>query len=362
MPKDALPLPELSKDQKSYIDSNWDKQDLRTLCQNVWSNPALTLRDIESKAVKGYIALIGGNPNVAGPKDSSLSFEQQQYIQQNYKNSPPLEMARTLFGSKTLTLASRATMAVVKYCQLIDPSHVVDEEPVDGRYEPPRSIIHLTARVNEYAINPRGDGKPVYDSGKLSSADTRALQALMAYMRTPLFKVQADKYMRKRDRELFESEFIKLCWDKPDLLAEELNQYIAYSAETVKYMQIERTVQLLDERLNEALVSGDGNTVKMNEVELLNSVREKSNASMKQQASLLKTLIGDRAKRINDKVQANSSLLILVEMWKKEDDRRRIIALADKRNDSLAVEVERLSSIEALKAEIYGLNPNTIVR
>jgi hypothetical protein len=51
-----------------------------------------------------------------------------------------------------------------------------------------------------------------------------------------------------------------------------------------------------------------------------------------------------------------------VEAWKREEDRKRIIKLAEKHRDDLKKEVERLSSMDALKAELFGLDKDNIIR
>ncbi len=369
MPKVALPIPQLDENQKDFIRRNIHLE-LKTLVQQVFNNPVLTLRNVETKAVKNYIASLGKTTIIKGVEQKikriTLTEDHKTYIKNNFERCTTLEMARILSMESTekLSMPNNPWMiSILEFCRSLDPTYGKNEDTVVGDYIPPTSISVVMGMVNKYAINTRGDGRSLYDSIKTTPEERKCLQMLVGYMGSPLFVAHANKYVKQVDRDLFESEFIKLCWDKPDLLAEELTQYISLAAETVKYIQIERQVQMLDNRLNAVLTEGDDNKpLKMAEVELLNSVREKATASMKQQAALIQKLAGDRAKRLENKIEANSSLLKLVEMWKKEDDRKKIIALAQKRNEKIKEEVERLSSIDSLKAEIFGLDPNTIYR
>ena len=361
--KVAKPLPVLTEQQKDMIAINW-QMDIKELTRMVFSNPVLDGRSIECKAVKLHLASLGRVAipvPLAASKSFSLSEEQREYIQNNYASSTPLEMARLLFGDPNLLINSAENKMVLTYCRQLDPNYKKGEETVEGQFESPKNIKELIEKVNKYAINPKKDGKPIYDPDNLSSNDKKQLQGLLGYMKLTLFRTEGNKYMRKDDRELYESTFVSVCWDKPDLLSEEAIQYITFAAETVKYAQIERLIGLLDERLR-SMLETPGGKINMSEVELLNSVREKSNASMKQSSALLKSLIGERAKRLNDRIQSSASMHNLVEMWRKEDDRRRIIQMNErKQKAALKAEVERLSDMDALKSEIFGLSKEDIL-
>jgi len=293
--------------------------------------------------------------------DSVLTEDQKEYIRNNMGGSSPLEMAKVLFGNDNIMVGSPQCRMIVSYCREIDPSFRRGEEWVDGPYEPPSDMKQLVPKVNRYAVNPKKDGKPIYDYANLSNNDRKQLQGLLSYMKMVLYRIEGNKYIRRDDRELFESTFIAVCWDKPDLLSEEVIQYISFAAETVRRTQIERTIAQLDERMQSVLET-PGAKIQFNEVEFLNAVREKANASMKQSASLLKTLVGDRAKRLNDKIQASASLHNLVERWKHEEDRKKIIQMNErKQKAALKQEIERLSDMDSLKAEIFGLSKDDIL-
>lgn len=362
-PKDALPLPTLTEEQKAFIVQNW-KTDIRELTRQVFKNTTLDGRSVECKSVRKFLTSIG---KVVPPlTDSSgvpisLTDEQKNFIKNTYKTSSPIEMARILFGTLVKT-DSQECKAVYAFCKGLEPNYRRDDESVDGPYIVPQSLDEVVLKVNKFAINPRRDGKLIYDPKNLSSQEINQLTALFSYLRVPLYVVEANKYMRKMDRDLFESTFISVAWDKPDLLAEEVHQYIAWAAETVRYTQIDRDAQKLNERQN--IMLEDPNVpIRQAEVEMLNSMREKLNASMKQSAALLKTLVGDRSKRLNEKIQSNASLHNLVKAWKMKEDRDRIIKMSEKKQKAgLQKEVERLSDMDSLKAEIFGINKENILR
>lgn len=361
--KEALPLPVLTEAQKAFIIQNW-KMDVRDITRQVFQNTTLDGRSIESKAVKIFLTSIG---KTVPPLTNSngipieLTDDQKDFIKEAYKTSSPIEMTRVLFGS-TIGPTSQECRAVYTYCRTLEPNYRKDEEMVVGEYSPPETVPELIVKVNKYAINPRRDGKSIYDPKNLSAQDYKQLNSLFMYLRVPLYSIEANKYIRRLDRELFESTFISVSWDKPDLLAEEVHQYIAWAAETVRYTQIDRDAQKMNERIN-IMLEDPLAPIKMPEVEMLNTMREKMNVSMKQSAALLKTLVGNRADRLNERIQSNASLHNLVEAWKRQDERRKIIQMNErKQKAALKAEIERLTDMDSLKSEIFGLDKDDILK
>jgi hypothetical protein len=372
MPKDAIPVPVLTTDQKAYINEWWHKHDLRTLVQKVFNDPTLDLRSIQAKAVRQELALT--NRPVIEPQERKtpiykprevlqMTEEQKLYVSTNYLSATgPMEIARTIFNNPKLSPTSPEVRAVSVYIREIDPSYRKEEELCDGDWEPPVSISHVLGKVNRYATNPRADGKSIYSSSKLSAAEHKCLTKLQDSLNSPLFKAVMNGYRTKVDRELVESTFINHTWNKPDLLPEEVQQYIALADETTKQRQINRLLQHLDERLSEMLNDEDGQ-LKMTEVELLNSVREKANASAKQITSLIEALIGKRSQREKDRMSSNSSLHNLVQAWKDEEQRMKIIMMNEKRQKvALKDEIARLSDMDSLKAEIFGVSKEDLLK
>lgn len=367
MPKLARPPIVLTPEQLVLVEQNWHLN-VRELMRLVFNNPALTLRcDPEVKAVRQALANMGKHVNeVPTEKEadllSELTDEHREYIRNNVGNSSgPLEMARIVFDNPRLLPSSRQAQIVGLYCRQLDPTYRKDEELAeDIEYLPPKSTTQLIGRVNKYAVSVRGNGKALFDPGNMTPTQTQQLEWLMAYMRMPLFKAEADKFVKRIDRDVFESTFIQTCWDKPDLPSEHVIQFIQLSSLLVKYNQADRTAQKVDLRLNIALENDE--SLKMNDVETLNGLREKATVAMKQISALIKSLTGERARMTEEKRAGSASMHNLVSAWKAESDRQKIIQLAErKQKAALKVEVERFSNMDSLRAEIFGLNRDNIL-
>jgi hypothetical protein len=127
-------------------------------------------------------------------------------------------------------------------------------------------------------------------------------------------------------------------------------------AETVTITQIERTIQLLDNELEEALRGNDDKKkLSMTFVEIINGQREKLNQAKKTYASLNDKLVTARSKRIDDKHQQNATVLNLVEAVKNEEKRIQLLKIAEKQKMLEEGEVDELSSMDHVVALIAGI-------
>lgn len=358
----------LTEEQKKTVDNNWDKLDLKSLTQLVFNDNTLDGRCLQAKAVKAYLGeknlVVRTNSHNIKPDKVELSDEQRDYIQNNYQNvSGPIELAKILFNNSKITVGDKEARAVIAYCKEINPNYVKNDEPVDDiEYKVPTSVYQLINKVNKFVPNAKSEGQPTYNKDELTEQDKRELKSLLSYLNIPRFKIEADKYVKRVERELFESTFIAFCYNKSDLMAEEVHQYISLSSEIVLTYQVDKTVQKLDQRFQEKL-NDDNQKFFQAEVDAMKSVMDKLDKSKERQKKLIGELVDSRSSRLKNKIQSNSSLHNLVETWKKETERRKIMMMNEKRQKAeLTREVERLSDMDGLKAEIFGLNKDDILR
>ena len=175
------------------------------------------------------------------------------------------------------------------------------------------------------------------------------------------FVYQMNQYQTKIDRELFESSYIEFLYSKPDCVEEDIHNYISLCSEIVNMSSMERTIQLLNTRYYEILTGKSDEKLSVTLAETMDKMRAKQADSKKKYTDLMGILVEDRAKRTDTKI-GGATLYNMVALWKQEETRKKMIALAEKRSTELDEEVERLSSIDSLKAEIYGLDSVSISR
>lgn len=364
MPK-TRPYPVLTDEQKALIDTHW-QDDAGTLLKLVYPDQDyLTLRDVEWKAIRAYLATSGRDPEVSAGLHravNELTDEQREFIAASYRDaSGALELARTLFKDPKLTTGATEVRLVSAYIRKIDPKYRKEDELVDDiDYQPPKNLLQLVGRLNRYGIGIRIDGKSL-SLDALSAQEAKQLEALLRYMRRPAFKVEADCFTKRVDREVFEEFFMSMCWDKPDLTPEYVVQYIQLASITVRRNQADRTARKLTERFEESLEDPTKKLSK-SEVDALKNTADKTAEMLKQMNALIKTLSGDRAKMVSERIAGAASMHPLVQAWKTKEGRERQLALAKKYNEELKAEVGRLAGMDALKAEIWGLDPTTITK
>ncbi len=94
----------------------------------------------------------------------------------------------------------------------------------------------------------------------------------------------------------------------------------------------------------------------MSLVEVIGKIETEYNQSVNRQQKLLGDLKEKRSDRLSKQVKENASILNLVQMWKEEESRKKMIHLAELRKEVIKEEVERLSSMDEIKCRIMGLS------
>ena len=76
-------------------------------------------------------------------------------------------------------------------------------------------------------------------------------EKLLFYLKSPRFVHFINQYSTIADRDLFESEFVRTVWDKPDLTNDELNLYITVCTNYVRQKHIQQRIDRLNNMLND---------------------------------------------------------------------------------------------------------------
>lgn len=350
---------ELTEGDKIFIKKNWDKIPLIEITRTVSGNPNADGRTTIGKAINKYIVELGGEPITT--KYSKIALEltkdQESFIESNYKNSKPLEMARLLFPDKKgLTNLNKETVLVQQYVKKIDPEAVDEKDELSvSAYRAPQSIKTLMPKVTKYITRfSVGDVKPP-DIENLTEQERKQLNALLSYINTYRFISQINRYKIESDREIFESSFIRYTYDKPDLMEEDIDQYIVVCDEIVAQGGIQATIELLNAQIQEALESeGGASTIKQNVVELINAQREKLNVSRKRVDDIVNKLVSSRATRLKNRQVENASILNLVEAWKEEKERLKIIEVAERQKERESEEIDKISTMDDVMILVAG--------
>jgi hypothetical protein len=167
-----------------------------------------------------------------------------------------------------------------------------------------------------------------------------------------------NNYTSKEDRNLFEEEFTRLTWDKPDLTADEINLYMNVCKEIINLEVISKHLNKLNDLFDSAEEQNDM-SVKLAEI-----IKAKSGEYHQCEGrieTLTKKLQGDRSERMKNKQRENASVLSLVQMFQDEEERKNMIRIAEMQKQLVKQEAERLEGMSAFKARVLGISQEDVI-
>lgn len=360
----------LNEEQQLAILEEWNKHKdgaphLKDLIELVFGEIPEEKRDgrsIYGRAVKKFLAEKSLEAKVSHkyyPKEKiELTEDQKEFISNNCSAMKPMDMARFIFDDNKISALDLRYKVVAEFINAIPNqvkySEANEEVAVEGGYAPPKSESRAIVRVNKYVYNG-------IDKEKITAKLKRNLSTLIAYMHTFRFLHQISTYSIETDRELFESSFVRYTWDKSDLSQEEVDQYIVLAAEVVIASNIQRRVERLQQLLDQNAEDTEGRRMAMSLVEAINTAQTEYNQCVNRQTKLLNELKEKRSQRISKVLQESASILNLVELWKDEESRNKMIKIAEIRKKNISSEIERLSSMEDIKSRIMGISEEEVL-
>jgi hypothetical protein len=375
----------LTKEQEDMVRSAFADgatPNLSDLTRLVFNDNSIDGRSKEGRAIKEYISEFQiGKVRVNVIKKMEpyvLSEQQKEKIREEYKKDgfTTLIFTRRLLNDQTISALHLEHRAVSEYVKSLHDQddkkslrisdsgefETINYEPSSNfrrgetpteQYRPPATMVQVIARINKYL-------NYGWKEENLKRAQIKCVESLFSYLKIFRFLYQINNYSRQEDRELFEDAFIRYTHDKDDLTQEELDQFITLSNEVVIAADIQRRIEYLRMSLDDMASESDGRKISMSLNEAINNAQTEYNQCISRQDKLYKSLTVNRSKRIEEKRNENASILNLVYAWKQEENRERMIALAERQREALKEEVEKLSSVDEFKAIIRGIDPKEI--
>jgi len=234
---------------------------------------------------------------------------------------------------------------------------VAESDDLDrGDYKPPQSDEAVINKIN------RCDPSANYSKSKtaLDSHQRKCVRILRENLGNLRFQIAINSYRKALERRLFETEFIRQTYDKPDLIADDINACIDLSAEYVRDMQIQEMINLLDDRMK-ATLDGDQNASMTFTEDLKGKVAERKacKANIKSLQDQINKL---RSKRQDENKQFNQSLAKFVMMCSDQNYREKLLnaerAYKDKK---LQGEIQTLSEMSETDGEVHGISVSEIL-
>jgi hypothetical protein len=355
----------LTHEQELKLLEEWNNRpnnppSLSELVRLAFNRDDLDGRSKEGKAVKQFLASRQIKPRKSHEYEAKglieLNNEQKEYVSNNCHTMTGLEISKILFKNDHLTNLSQETRSVLEYMKNIPTNikfnNTENEEAASGYYKPPRSEETMIAKINKYVL----DG---IDKNKITHAQKREINAVIGYMNTHRFIHQINLYDNEKDRELFESSFIRYTYNKSDLTQEEVDQYIVLCTEVLISSNIQQTISILQNQIDLAIQ--DDGKIPMAIVEASNTARKEYNDCVNRQQKLNNDLKVKRSERLSKQVKETASIINLIQMWKEEESRQKLIKMAEMRKQSIEKEIDRLSTMDEVKCKILGISRDEIL-
>jgi len=284
-----------------------------------------------------------------------LSVEEQDFIKRHYTPDltkkevakiiwPEESKRRNFFESEKFVLMSEFINNEFEQINLRDDVLV-------EKYSPPRVLSSLVKKINKIVMKE-------FDAEKLSMQDKKCLERLLTYLAAPRFIQVINSYATREARDLFESEYIRSSWDKPDLTADELNLYINVCMDYVNLREIEIQKQKLNQMFDETEGQND---LTMRLTEMLKTKAEEYNQCTNRIDKMLAKLNGERSKRIQNQHQRNASIISLVQLFQDEQERKLMIQMADMQKKVVYEEADKMEKMSEWKARVLGISKNDAI-
>lgn len=347
----------LTEEQKQYIKNNMSKiSNLNELTQKCFRDNDLDGRTKEGRSVREY--LIENNIDYKTtrrkPQDKiELSDSQKDFIiQQAEEGLSSLEIAKLIFPKKQVKPLSNEQRTVLAHINEINPDFVPSQDYASvNDYVAPKSSSRVLKKIND------ATGLAL-EENKLNRQNQICVKRLQINLSNSRFLKIINNYLNKQDRELFEQEFIRLSWDKPDLTADELNLYLNVCKEVINLEVVSALLNKLNDMFD---VNGEQTEVTLRLSDIIKTKSQEYHQCETRIENLTKKLQGDRAERMKKNQKDSASFLAIVQMFQEEEERKNMVHMAEMQKKLIKKEAERMEGMAEWKARILGISQDDAI-
>ena len=347
----------LSFEQEQFILNNYKLvKDLNVLTKKVFENENLDGRSIEGKLIRAF--LVRNKLEYKTTKHTKvdaveLTEANKHFIMQSAENGmSSFAIAELLFPDREVKKLGAEQRAVLEHIRTVNEDFVPSQESgLLTHYSPPKSYPRLIKKVFD------STGTQLEEL-KLARNQKNCLDKMAINLSNSRFIKIMNNYTSKDDRNLFEEEFIRLTWDKPDLSADELNLYMNVCKEIINLEVISKHLNKLNDLFEDAQ---DQNEMTVKLAEIIKAKSGEYHQCEGRIETLTKKLQGDRAERMKNRQRENASILSLVQMFQEEDERKNMIRIAEMQKELVSKEAERLEVMVSFKARVLGISKEDVI-
>lgn len=343
----------LTEEQKEKIKKAYRKStDLNEIVREVFDNPDIDGRSKEGRLVRSYMIEVGlkfKTKNRAKKESIELSASQKDFILQQAKEGmSSLGIAELLFPEKEVKPLSLEQRAVFAFISEINPDYIPSQDNNIGlsSYVAPKATSRILKKINDATGNE-------FEEEKLNRQLKICVDKLGINLNNSRFLKIVNNFTSRDDRDLFEQEFIRLTWDKPDLTSDEINLYMNVCKEIINLEVISKHLNKLNDLFDTA---SDQEEMTMRLAEIIKTKSSEYHQCETRIENLTKKLQGDRATRMQSKQKENASIIALVQYFQDEEERANMVKIAEMQKALVKEEAQRLEGMAEWKSRILGIS------
>ncbi len=348
---------ELNEEQTKFLLENSNKiQDLNLLTKKCFNNESLDGRSKQGRLVRSFLIENDIKFKTAfKKKKDKIKFSEEQgefILQQAEDGLSSLAIAKLLFPDKRVNPLSLEQRAVLNHIQEINPDFLPSQDSgALSSYIAPKASSRIVKKINDAT----GSN---FDDNKLNRQYQICVERLGVHLANSRFIKIMNNYLDKEDQSLFEQEFIRLTWDKPDLTADEINLYLNVCKEIINLEVVSKHLNKLNDMFD---VADDQTEMSVRLAEIIKAKSSEYHQCEGRIENLTKKLQGDRSERMKNKTKQSASFLNIVQMFQDKEERDNMVRMAEMQKMTTKREAERLEAMSEWTARVLGISQDDAI-
>jgi len=339
------------EDKQKIIELAKEFPDLNTITRKFFGDESLDGRTKQGIAIRSLLASNKVQYKTSKYEkvgDLPLSPEQEQFIEDQAKNGiSALRIAELLYPDRPISAMGLEHRTVAAYIRNSNcENNATSDDAMFVKYQTPRSLERVINRINE------ATGEKI-DKDRLTRQQKMCAEKLAINLANSRFQKIINCYTSEDDRNIFEQEFIRMTWDKPDLTADEVNLYMNVCKEIINLETISRHLDKLNKMFEE---TQEQNEMSIRLAEIIKAKSSEYHQCEGRVESLIKKLQGDRRERISSRQKENASILSIVQLFQDEEERANMIKIAEMQKSLVSDEAKKMETMVEWKARILGIS------
>jgi hypothetical protein len=348
---------DLTEKQKEFILENAEKiNDLIVMTRKCFEDETLDGRSKQGRLVRKFLIEndIKFKTAFKAKQDPIVFTEQQKefILKQAEDGLSSLEIAKLLFPKKRVSPLSLEQRGVLEVIRDVNPDFLPTQDSgALNSYVGPKASSRIIKKINEATGND-------FEDSKLNRQYQVCVERLGVHLNNSRFLKIMNNYLDKSDRDLFEEEFVRLTWDKPDLTADEINLYLNVCKEIINLEVVSKHLNKLNDMFD---VADDQTEMSVRLAEIIKAKSSEYHQCEGRIENLTKKLQGDRSTRMLNKTKDNASILSIVQLFQEKEERDNMVRMAEMQKLTAKKEAERLEGMAEWKARVLGISQDDVI-